>query len=99
MRETRPTAILFACSLNAVRSPMAAALLQLFLGQDVRVESAGVGLGTLDLQAAPDFLLVEAMAEIGIDLSAHAPHRLEDLKPGLFDLVVTLSPEAQHRAV
>ena len=38
------------------------------------------------------------MAEIGIAMDAHRPRRFEDLQDGCFDLVVALSPEAEHRA-
>src|SRR5665213_3360636 len=85
-------AVLFACTMNAVRSPMAAALLRA-LRPDLKVESAGLSAGE------PDFLMVAAMAEMGLDLAGHTPHKFADLKPGHFALVVTLSPEAHHRAL
>jgi protein-tyrosine-phosphatase len=85
-------AVLFACSQNAVRSPMAAALLRQLV-PDMQVESAGVRAGELDP------LAVAVMAEIGLELAAHRPRRFEALKLGTFDLVITLSPEAQHRAL
>jgi protein-tyrosine-phosphatase len=83
--------LLFACSQNAVRSPMAAALMRQ-LDRAIEVESAGVRAGE------PDPLAVAVMAEIGVELGAHCPRRFEDLKLGTFDLVITLSPEAQHKA-
>jgi protein-tyrosine-phosphatase len=79
--------------MNAVRSPMAAAILRHLQGRSIYVESAGVRAGTLDP------LAVEAMDEIGIEIGAHKPRRFEDLDDSNFDLVVTLSPEAQHKAV
>ena len=84
--------VLFACTMNAVRSPMAAALLR-SLRPAFHVESAGLH------TAAPDYLMVAVMAELGMDLATHTPHRITDLKPGRFSLVVTLSPEAHHRAL
>jgi protein-tyrosine-phosphatase len=89
----RPGSVLFACTMNAVRSPMAAAMLRHLLGRSVYVESAGVRAGSLDP------LAVEAMDEIGIEIAAHKPRRFEDLEDSSFDLVITLSPEAQHKAV
>jgi len=86
-------AILFACTMNAVRSPMAAALLRHLAGRGVHIESAGVFAGELDP------LAVAAMDEIGLEIKAHKPRRFEDLEDGSFDLVITLSPEAQHKAV
>src|ERR1043166_9665911 len=89
----RPGSGLFACTMNAVRWPMAAAMLRLVLCRNLYVESAGVRAGPLDP------LAVEAMDEIGIEIAAHKPRRFEDLEDSNFDLVITLSPEAQHRAV
>jgi protein-tyrosine-phosphatase len=93
---SRPQAVLFACGLNSVRSPMAAALLKQMLGTSLYVGSAGVRKGELDAFAAA------AMEEIGIDIKAHRPvtfEELEDLEGLNFDLIVTLSPEAHHKAL
>lgn len=93
----RPKAVLFACQYNSVRSPMAAALFTQMVGKTIRAASAGVQEGGLDGFA------VAAMDEIGIDISRHKPltfEQLEDLEDGLhFDLIVTLSPGAHHRAL
>ena len=88
-----PSNVLFACTLNAVRSPMAAALMRHLAGERIHVESAGVRAGALDP------LAVEAMEEIGLKIGQHQPRCFEDLEDGSFDLVITLSPEAQHKAV
>lgn len=93
---SRPRAVLFACGLNAVRSPMAAALLQQMFGRAIYVGSAGVQKGELDPFA------VAAMEEIGIDIAGHKPVTFEELDEmeGLnFDLIVTLSPPAHHKAL
>lgn len=89
----QPSAVLFACTMNAVRSPMAAALMRHLAAKGVYVESAGVRAGDLDP------LAVMAMEEIGLEIAKHKPRRFEDLEDGFFDLVITLSPEAQHKAV
>ena len=88
-----PGAVLFACTLNAVRSPMAAAMMRHLFGKFAYVEAAGVRAGDLDPFA------VEVMEEIGIEIGGYKPKRFEDLEDGSFDLVVTLSPEAQHKAM
>src|SRR6201991_4795635 len=91
-----PQAVLFACGLNAVRSPMAAALLKQFAGNAAYVGSAGVRKGELDPFA------VAVMAEAGHDIAKHRPMTFEELEDweGLnFDLIVTLSPEAHHKAL
>jgi protein-tyrosine-phosphatase len=88
-----PSSVLFACTLNAVRSPMAAAILRHLAGRRVYVESAGVRAGEAD----PFVAIV--MDEIGIDISRHHPHTLAELYDTSFDLIVTLSPEAHHQAL
>jgi protein-tyrosine-phosphatase len=91
-----PQAVLFACGLNAVRSPMAAALLKQMLGSSLYVGSAGVRKGELDAFAGA------VMEEIGIDINRHGPmtfEELEDLEGLNFDLIITLSPEAHHKAL
>jgi protein-tyrosine-phosphatase len=91
-----PQAVLFACGLNSVRSPMAAALLRKFCHSTVYVGSAGVRKGDLDPFA------VAVMEEVGLDIGKHKPMTFEELEDweGLnFDLIVTLSPEAHHRAL
>ena len=92
----RPQAVLFACGLNAVRSPMAAALLKQMLGSSLYVGSAGVRKGE------PDAFAGAVMEEIGIDINRHGPmtfEELEDLEGLNFDLIITLSPEAHHKAL
>jgi len=95
-RATRPQAVLFVCGLNAVRSPMAAGLFKQMFGRSIYSASAGVQKGELDPFA------VAAMEEAGIDIGKHRPMTLEELEDweGLnFDLIVSLSPQAHHRAL
>jgi protein-tyrosine-phosphatase len=88
-----PGAVLFACSRNSVRSPMAAAILRHLGGNRVYVESAGVRPGETDPFA------IAVMEELGIDMSRHKPVSLADLHDTSFDLIVTLAPEAHHQAL
>jgi protein-tyrosine-phosphatase len=88
-----PGAVLFACSRNAVRSPIAAAILKHLAGARVYVASAGVRPGE------PDPFAAAVMEELGIDLSRHKPMSLEELDDTSFDLIVTLAPEAHHKAL
>jgi protein-tyrosine-phosphatase len=92
----RPLAVLFACGLNSVRSPMAAGLFKRLVGPNTYVTSAGVRKDELDPFA------VAALDEVGIDIAKHRPMTFEDLDEweGLnFDLIVTLAPEAHHKAL
>ena len=88
-----PGAVLFACSKNAVRSPMAEALLKHLARGRVYVVSAGVRAGE------PDPFAVSVMEELGIDISGHKPQSLGALADASFDLIVSLSPEAHHQAL
>ena len=88
-----PGAVLFVCTMNSVRSPMAAAILRHLAGRRVYVASAGVRAG------GPDAFAAAVMEEIGIDITQHTPHTLRDLYDTSFDLIVTLSPEAHHQAL
>lgn len=91
-----PGAVLFACTLNRVRSPMAEGLMKRMFGNRVFVDSCGLrpeddGLG--------DPFVTVVMDELGVDVSKHKPKSFDQLGDNSFDLVVSLSPEAQHRAV
>lgn len=91
--KNRPQAVLFACTRNIVRSPMAEALGRHFFGKEIYFASAGVKRGETD-----GFTLA-VMDEVGIDVSKHRPHTFEDLEDAYFDVIVTLSPEAHHKAL
>ncbi len=88
-----PGSVLFACTHNAIRSPVAEAVMKYLHGRRVFVQSVG-------LRPQPiDPFVIAALDEIGIDLSRHRPRSFDDLEDDYFDLVISLSPEAQHRAV
>ncbi len=89
MTKKLPSAVLFICTQNAIRSPMAAAIMHASHGAQVYVASAGIAAGD------PDPFVGIVMDEIGLDLTRHRPHSVDDLADNAFDLVVTLSPEAQ----
>ena len=88
-----PGSVLFACTMNSVRSPMAEGFLKFLHGTRIYVDSAGVRFREVDGFA------VAVMEEVGIDISKHAAKSFEDLEDDLFDIVITLSPEAYHRAL
>lgn len=88
-----PAAVLFACTMNSVRSPMAEGILKLLHGRRIYVDSAGVRQGRID------GFVIEVMDEIGIEISGHASKTFDDLEDSSFDVVISLSPQAQHRAV
>ena len=92
----RPQSVLFACGLNSIRSPIAMGLFRHLFGKSMYIGSAGVKPGEQDPFA------IAVMDEIGLDISKHRPQTFEQLEDweGLnFDLIVTLSPEAHHKAL
>ncbi|HEV7277023.1 MAG TPA: arsenate reductase ArsC [Devosiaceae bacterium] len=81
--------MLFVCSMNSVRSPIAAALARRLFPGRLIARSAGVRSGKADT------FVHEVMEEIGIDMSVHTPHTMDELAATPFDLVVTLSSDAR----
>jgi protein-tyrosine-phosphatase len=79
--------------LNAVRSPMAETYLKHLLGKQIYVDSVGLK------ASEPDGFAIAVMDELGFDMSKHKPKTFEDLEDTSFDLVITLSPEAHHKAL
>lgn len=99
-----PGAVLFACNLNRVRSPMAEALLKRLAGDRIFVDSCGLkhppaGSAMAGEGEDIDPFVEAVMAEIGCDLSRHRAKTFDDLQDSSFDLVISLTPQAQHRAV
>jgi arsenate reductase len=80
----RPT-VLFACVHNAGRSQMAAALMERHGTGEIEVRSAGS-------QPASEVnpVVVEAMAEIGLDVAGERPRKLTDESVSEADVVVTM---------
>ncbi len=93
MNEELPGAVLFCCTMNAIRSPMGEAILKFLHGKQIYVDSVGVRAG------APDPFVTEVMDEIGLDVSNHQSKTFSELEDDSFDLIISLSPEAQHSAV
>jgi protein-tyrosine-phosphatase len=96
MSETaarRPQSLLFACTTNTVRSPMAEGIAKHLFGREIYIASAGVR------PIEPDHFAIAVMDEIGIDISKHRPHTFADLEDDGFDVIITLSPEAHHTAL
>ncbi|MCK4866484.1 MAG: arsenate reductase ArsC [Alphaproteobacteria bacterium] len=88
-----PGAILFACSHNSLRSPMAEGIMKHLHGRRIFIDSVGVRAREVDPFAA------EVMEEIGISIERHHAKTFDELEDSSFDVIVTLSPEAQHSAV
>jgi protein-tyrosine-phosphatase len=90
---SQPGSVLFCCTENSIRSPMAEGIMKYLHGRRIFVDSVGVRASEID-----GFVLA-VMDEIGIDMSKHRPKTFDDLEDTSFDLIISLSPEAQHSAV
>lgn len=88
-----PGSVLFACTQNSIRSPIAEGLAKRLYGRSSFVDSVGVQAGELDPFA------VAVLDEVGIDGGHHHAKTFDDVEPSEFDLIVTLSPEAHHSAL
>jgi protein-tyrosine-phosphatase len=87
--------VLFVCTSNAIRSPMAADLMRRRHGPLAEIESVGVRPA---LEIHPMAALV--MDELGLDLTRHRPKGFDELdEDARYDAIVTLSPEAHHLAL
>jgi len=69
--------------------------MKLMFGTRVYVDSCGLKLDDDE----PDPFAVAVMEELGFDLSRHRPKTFDMLEDDSFDVVISLTPEAQHRAV
>ena len=90
MRALMKTRILFVCIHNSARSQMAEAFVNRYCGEYFEAESAGIEPGKLNP------IVVEAMAEDGIDLARNATKSVQDILHAdrKFDYVITVCDEA-----
>ncbi len=84
--------VLFACNMNSVRSPMAAAILAADAGSRISVDSAGVYEGGLDP------FVEGVLAEVGVSLGEYVPKAMADVDMAQFDLAIVLTAEAAQEA-
>jgi protein-tyrosine-phosphatase len=91
--KSAPRSVLFLCGMNAVRSPTAELLARKILPRDTYVASAGVRRGERDP------FVDTVLAESGLSLGERQPQTLDEMEDDYFDLIITLAPEAHHRAL
>ncbi len=87
-----PSSVLFVCTLNSIRSPIAEGLLKQLIGTQGYVQSCGLEAGELNE------LMVTIMKEKNIDMSNHSAKTLNDLRDTSFDLVVAFTQDAYSAA-
>jgi len=83
--------VLILCTGNSARSQMAEGLLRHDGGGRFEVESAGVEPSSVRPQA------VEAMREVGVDISGHRSKSVEEFAGREFDYVITVCDNANER--
>ncbi|MBZ9656830.1 arsenate-mycothiol transferase ArsC [Phyllobacterium lublinensis] len=92
-KTAMPSAVLFICGMNSIRSPMAETLARNLLPSTVYIASAGVEKGE------PDHFVDEILEEIGLKRISAMPKTFDELEDHYFDLIITLSPKAHHMAL
>jgi protein-tyrosine-phosphatase len=92
MSAENPKSVLFLCSRNTVRSPMASALVRHAFGNRIYVASAGVNPGEADSIAT------QVMGEMDIDIAGRTPRGIDELDDTHFDLIVALASDARAEA-
>ncbi|MBL4666405.1 MAG: arsenate reductase ArsC [Sneathiella sp.] len=92
IQSIAPTSVLFACTHNSIRSPMAEGIMRSLYGSKIFVTSAGVR--ALDV----DGFAIEVMDEIGLNMENHLARNFNELEDTSFDLIVCLSREAKSHA-
>lgn len=89
-----PASVLFVCNLNAIRSPIAEALLKKSHGARIFVDSAGVSPAE-----ESDPFASEVLREAGVDMAPRSPKSIDEIDDVTsFDLIVALTPEAREKA-
>jgi len=84
-----PASVLYVCTMNRVRSPMAAGLTRKLYGEAFPAESSG-----LVASEEVDPMAAAVMQEVGVDLFDHRPRPMEGVHPAGFNVIVALSPDA-----
>ncbi len=87
----KPQSMLFCCTMNSIRSPMAENYLKKLAGDRIFVDSAGI------FEGETDYLMLEVMGEVGIDCTRHRAKLIEELNNGYFDLIITLSDRVKNK--
>src|ERR1017187_3932214 len=82
--------ILFVCTGNVCRSPMAEGLLRHMLRGRNDVQVASAGLGALEGVGATD-VAINVMTELGIDISSHVSHALGGELVRQADFILTMT--------
>ncbi len=99
MVNETPSAVLFACDHNAVRSPMAEGLMKKYYGSKIFVQSAGV---KHDIEI--DGFAVAVCDELDVKLAKHQSRSFQEMEQwgdqiDGYDLIIALSPAAQRAAL
>lgn len=89
--DDAPQSVLFVCTMNAIRSPMASAIARTLFPKQIYFRSAGIFVGENDP------FVHSVMTEANVDISTHVPRSYEELEDDHFDLTIALTPDARDR--
>jgi len=84
-----PASVLFVCTLNSIRSPMAEGLMKQKFGADIYVQSCGLEAGELSS------LMVAVMGEKNIDMADHKAKTLSEIADTSFDMVIAFTQDVE----
>ena len=87
LRRQRPRHILFLCVANSARSQIAEGIARSLAPPGVKISSAGTSPASVRPQA------IQALREIGIDISGHRSKGMDSIDTGSVDAVITLCAE------
>jgi len=93
MSAERPRSILFACTYNRTRSPMAESLARLELGGEVRVASCGA-----QPRDEADYFMLAVLQEIGAPRPERPGQGFEELAGEPFDVIVSMTEQSREQA-
>lgn len=89
--EDAPQSVLFVCTMNVIRSPMASAIARTLYPKQIYFRSAGAFSGENDP------FVKSVMNEANVDISTHNPKTYDELEDEHFDLIITLTSDARDR--
>lgn len=85
--------VLFVCSQNAIRSPMAEYIGRDIFPNDIEFRSAG------SIPGYVDPFMPSVIAERKIDFSDHISKAIDDIDLTKVELIITLTPQAHHHVL
>ncbi len=88
-KKDLPASVLFVCTLNSIRSPMAEGMMKARFGDRVYVQSCGLEAGEVS------DLMVAVMREKSLDMQNHKSKTLAEMSDTSFDVAIAFNTDAE----